>query len=240
MDIHHWLLAVSAVTIAGLIRGFSGFGSAMAIAPTLSLIWSPQQAVAIAVLFEVAASIPLLPQSLPRTQWREILVMAIAACLTVPLGTLILLAIAPDLLRKLIAATIFLFALILLTGKRYPGKPQLPLTLGTGIASGILTGVAGIGGPPIVLYFLSGSHSVSTSRANFITYFGLTQLVALITYGFGGLLGTEIFWNFLRLMPVFLLGLGLGHYLFGSVSEKLFRYVVLIFFMAIALVSFVG
>jgi len=240
MDVDQWLLANSTVALAGLIRGFSGFGSAMVITPTLSLVWSPQQAVLVAVLFEVAASIPLLPESVRQTKWREILLMAVTACLTVPIGTLLLIIIAPNLMRKIVAVVVLSFALIMLAGGRYLGKPKLPMTLGTGAASGILTGAAGIGGPPIVLYLLSGPDKAAASRASFITYFGLTQLAALISYWVSGLLIPDVFWNFLLLMPVFLIGLSLGHYLFGFVNENLFRYVVLIFFIAIALISFVS
>lgn len=240
MTFDQWLLAGSAVAIAGLIRGFSGFGSAMVITPLLSLLWNPQQAVAIAVLFEVAASVPLLPESARQTKWREILLMAITACFSVPLGALLLVRVEPDVIRKMVAIVVFLFALIMLAGKRYEGQPLLPVTLGTGIASGVLTGAAGIGGPPVVLYLLSGPDQVAASRASFITYFGLTQFVALISYWVSGLLLPSVIWIFLMLMPAFLLGLALGRYLFGMVNDKLFRYVVLLFFVAIALISFVS
>lgn len=41
-----FLLALVIVTVAGLVRGYSGFGSGLVIAPLLTLLWGPVEAVA--------------------------------------------------------------------------------------------------------------------------------------------------------------------------------------------------
>ena len=46
--------------------------------------------------------------------------------------------------------------------KRMPGKP---MTFATGVACGILNGAAAIGGPPVILLYLSSPAGVTVSRA---------------------------------------------------------------------------
>ncbi len=60
------------------------------------------------------------------------------------------------MLRRWIAGVVVVFSLLLLNGARYEG-PQRPATsIALGAFSGVLVGATGIGGPPIILYLLSG------------------------------------------------------------------------------------
>ena len=66
-------LAIAAATLlaAGLIRGFSGFGSAMINSPVLSLLWGPTIGVPVAVLIEFVPAIQLTRRAIPDAQWRN-------------------------------------------------------------------------------------------------------------------------------------------------------------------------
>jgi len=45
-----WTFSIALVIVAGVVGGFSGFGSAMILMPSLSLLLAPPQLVAIALL----------------------------------------------------------------------------------------------------------------------------------------------------------------------------------------------
>lgn len=230
-----WILGIVLVAIAGYVRGFSGFGSAMILTPGLSLIFTPQQAVATVLLLEIIASVRLMPGAIPKTKWAEVLPMAIAAMLVVPAGVICLSLLDPDLMRRIIGGLILGFVLLLLTGQHYQGQPHITVNFLVGALSGFLTGLAGMGGPPIVLYQLSGDDTAVENRANFISFFALTQIFALLSYWASDLLTVFIFQRFLAFLPVSLLGLILGQLSFKSVSESLFRKIVLTMLIAIAL-----
>ena len=84
-------------------------------------------------------------------------------------------------------------------------------------------GLAGIGGPPVVLYEMSGDNSAVTNRANLIVFFALTQSIALGLYGASGLLSITVFQRFAAFVPVFVGCLLLGRSSFNRVDERLFR-----------------
>lgn len=219
----NWLIAMVLVMIAGFTRGFSGFGAGLILAPSLSLLFPPQQVIAAVLLLEMTAAGGLIPEAVHQTKWPEVLTLAISAAVMVPVGTYFLFILEPNLMRRIIGGLILSFVALLATGHQYFPKPHLSFTSGIGALSGFLTGLAGIGGPPIVLYQLSGDNTAVANRANFISFFALTQFVALITYWISGVLSIDALFLFARFAPVFLFGLFLGGFFFKRVNESLFR-----------------
>ena len=56
--------AVGAALLAGVVRGFSGFGSALILSPSLSALYGPEVAVPVALLLEFALAGPFVPPAL--------------------------------------------------------------------------------------------------------------------------------------------------------------------------------
>ncbi|CAN0478585.1 unnamed protein product, partial [Discosporangium mesarthrocarpum] len=54
-------LIIVAVCIGGFIRGFTGFGSALVIVPSLALVFSPREAVAMHAVMEIPVILSMLP-----------------------------------------------------------------------------------------------------------------------------------------------------------------------------------
>lgn len=227
MENWDWLLGGSLVAIAGFTRGFSGFGSAMILSPGLSLLFKPQQVVATVILLEMTAAAGLIPEAIPKTKWQQVLPMALAAALMVPVGAFLLSLLDPGLMRRIIGGLIVGFVLILLTGKQYYTSPRVSISSGVGAFSGLLIGLTGMGGPPIVLYQLSGGNTSAANRANFISFFAITQLIALLSFWASGILSISALHYFIRFLPFFLIGLAFGKFLFKKVNELWFRRFIL-------------
>lgn len=240
METGTWLLSLGVVAIAGFTRGFSGFGSGLILAPALSLLFNPQQVVATVVLLEITAGAGLVPEAIQRTRWKEVLPLGLSAVVMVPVGAYFLALLEPSLMRRIIGGLILGFVLLLVTGKSRYTRPRLAWTWGVGASSGFLTGLAGIGGPPIVLYQLSGSNPAAASRANFIVFFALTQLMALGSYWARGLMSATVWTLFLSFLPAFVVGLLLGRGCFKRVDEILFRRFVIGLLSAVALLALVA
>src|SRR4051794_41965682 len=105
--------------LAGLVRGFSGFGSALVLSPSLAALYGPQVAVPVALVLELALAVPLVPRVRHLVDWRRIALLCVAAPLTVPLGARLLAIVDPEALRWAI------FALVFLAG----APPRAPSTL---------------------------------------------------------------------------------------------------------------
>lgn len=235
------VLALGGVALlAGLVRGFSGFGAGLVMAPAFSVLIGPADGVPLMILLELVATGRLLPGVLPEVRARTVLTPGVTACLLVPVGALGLAFLDGALLTRFISLAVLAFVALFASGWRSPRPPGTPALLGVGAASGLLTGVAGIGGPPMVVMVLSGPDSAARNRANLIAYFGLTQTVALAIFALQGMLSWAQVGFGLVLGVPFLAGIQLGARLFRAAGERSYRGVVLALLTAIALVGLVS
>jgi uncharacterized membrane protein YfcA len=221
--------------LAGVIRGFTGFGAGLVLIPTLGLLLGPQVAVPVVVLMEVIVILQLVPPALKLVQWRTILPVVIPAALAIPLGSMALASADPAWIQRGISVVVLVFVGLLATGWRYGKRPSVALSFLVGSASGLLTGSAGIGGPPVILFFLTGKQQAPRLRAGFLCYFAITQIVAMTAFGMNGLLDRRVLWNGAALLPLFIIGAWAGTKLFGRVNETTFRRLVMAFLALAAL-----
>lgn len=73
---------------------------------------------------ESLVAAPLLWHTRALVNRRMMGVILVAACVCVPLGTLILVSLEPQLMLRAVALTVIVFALMLLIGRRYSGRPR--------------------------------------------------------------------------------------------------------------------
>lgn len=226
-------VAAAAAVGAGLMRGFAGFGSAMLMAPIFAILFGPAEMVAIICMLELPVGLQLLPSALKHVQWRFVGPMSAAAVLFMPAGGWLLLTLEPELLKRGVAATVLAFALILLSGWRHTGRKSLPVACGLSAASGAMMASIGIGGPPVLLYMLSGPDDAQTNRANIILYFAATGVFLLAVVFGTGVVGASAFWRAVLLAPPFMLAAWLGARLFRKSSERLYRRIALAFLLGV-------
>lgn len=224
-------LAIAAATVlaAGLIRGFSGFGSAMVNAPVLSLLWGPTIGVPIAALVEFAPAVQLTPRAIPIAQWRTILVMGVPALILIPAGLWLLVTLPNEVVRRFVAATVLGLVAVMWSGWRYRGKRTAALSLGVGALSGLLSGTTGVGGPPVILYLMSGNDNTAVIRANMIGYFTIVLIGMAVTFALGGLFGPLVLWRAALLAVPFVIGIYAGARLFPLASQRTFHNIALSF-----------
>ena len=109
-----YLAVFAIVTAAGLIRGTTGFGGSMFMAPLLSLLIGPAATVVIALALESAAAITTLPAAWGKIQWKIVGFLALPSLATVPLGSYLLSTLDAALTRRLMAGTVVLFSVAML------------------------------------------------------------------------------------------------------------------------------
>ncbi len=232
-------LAIAAMIafLSGFVRGFSGFGQGMIYVPLIAVFYGPRLAVTTILIIDFLCSIPFLVPALPHVRWRQMLPLAGAAALAIPLGTLALLYVDPGPLRWAIAISIVICVALLASGWRYRGAPGLPVTLGVGAASGILGGATQLPGPPVILFWLSGTLSAVAVRANFIAYFALFDLASVVVYGWSGLLTNDVFMFGLLMLVPFVSGAAGGSMVFIFVSDRNYRLAAYVLILIAALLS---
>jgi uncharacterized protein len=168
-------------------------------------------------------------------RWRVIGPIIAAACLTMPLGTWILVTADPLLMRRAIAAVVIVFSLVLLLGWRYSGAQRPATGLALGAISGTMLGATTLGGPPVILYLLAGPDPVETTRANLTYYLGALCVAGLLLLWLNGVLGAASLAIAAGLTPGYYLGMVTGIRLFSRFDDARFRRFTLAFMMVVAL-----
>lgn len=217
-----WLLG--AASLAGLIRGFSGFGAALLFIPLASMIVAPTRAVVLLFIIDGIIALPLLKNAVRHVNWREVLPLSLGAGVTVPLGAMFLVYADPIALRWLMSALALGAVGALASGWRYHRAPGQLISGGVGMVSGFLGGMTSFYGPPIIIFWLGGQNAAATVRSNIIIFFGLMTLVAGITYATHGLFSWDIFYQAMTLMPAYAISIWVGSRMFGKSSESFFRW----------------
>jgi uncharacterized membrane protein YfcA len=237
-----WRLALAAAVtaVAGVMRGFAGFGTAITLAPLFSLLWGPAVGVPTMLLMEALIGSQLLFGSWQHVNRRVALPMAFAACALVPAGAWILFVADPVVLTRAMGALVLVFGALLASGWRYRGARPLPLNVAVGAVAGVLKGSTGMSGPPVILYLLAGSEAAREHRANLILFFAVLGLVALLPPLIGGLFTLEVLAKVAVLTPWLLLFVRLGAALFGRIGEKSFRAVAYGVLVAVGLAALVA
>lgn len=229
------LSAVAAV--AGVARGFSGFGAALIFMPLASALVGPKTAAPCLLIVDAVMALGLIPRAWRTADRGEVAVMAVGALVGVPLGTLALARLDALTVRWTIAAIVAGLLGLLASGRRYRGRPAAWSTVGVGAVAGFCSGVAQIGGPPVVAYWLGGPGAGGAVRANVVLYFAVSTALTLASYGAGHLLTPPVLMLCAALGPAYGLGLLAGARLFGRASEAAFRRICLGLIGAAALAS---
>lgn len=226
--------ALAIAGFGGLVRGATGFGGAMVMTPVLSVLLTPITAVVGALLLETFAAFPMLRDAARRAHWRTILPICAVACLTAPLGAWLLSTLDPLLARRAIAATVLLFALVLLTGIRYRGRQRLGTSMALGATSGVLVGATSVGAPPVILYLLASSDPPDVTRANLTLFVTIISLAALLALFWRGMLDGPNGLMALLLSPFYLGGVWLGSKLYGRLDATVMRRATLVFLIVVS------
>ncbi len=237
LDLFSLIVTIISVFIAGIIRGYSGFGFALVAVTSISLVLPPVQAVPIVLVLEVLASVQLVPQVWRDIDWFSLRWLIAGALFTTPFGVYLLANIPAVPMRVSISLMVLVAAILLMRGWAWKRMPGRLLNLVTGAASGTLNGAAAIGGPPVILLYLSSPAGVTVSRASMIAYFFGVDLMSLAMVFMQGLTTSKtVIIMTICLLPT-LIGIRIGSRMFIQADKSFFRKNVLILLMILSIVG---
>lgn len=230
------LLAAVAL-LAGLARGFSGFGGALIFMPLASALVGPKVASVALLVADMVLTAGMLPNGWRHANRRETFTMLAGAFVGVPAGAMALAHLPSLAVRWGICLLVFAMLALLISGWRYRGQPKTGLTVTVGAIAGFFGGAAQLSGPPVVAYWLGGALSASRMRASLVLYFGLSSFISAVSYYASGLFVAQVFSVALVAGPAYGIGIVIGSRLFGFASEATFRRICLGLIAAAALLG---
>ena len=225
---------MACIFAAAVVRGYSGFGFSLLSITALSLFFEPRAIIPSIFILEVAASAHLMISAWRDVHWQSLRRLAAGCLVGTPAGVYVLARVPPAPLTVALSVIVLLLASLLARGFVLQAMPGRTATVATGLASGLLNGSIGIGGPPVIMFFFGSPAGVATGRASMIAYFLITDVLALACQWHESLLNRDVLARALLYAPALGAGVWLGNRAFAAVNPERFRSWVLRLLMALA------
>ncbi len=221
-------IAALALFLGCTVYSATGFGIAMVATPiALLAIADPQTAVIVVNSAGASAGVLIAIQARKDVPYREIVLIAAAGGLGVPIGVAILKFADPSIIRIGIVVLILLLAALSL--KEFQG--EIPFAGVLGVVAGFVVGASlaafAVGGPLIVLFLLARHLRRQSVRGAMAFFLLVISAIGVGFYAYANLYTPErLTLVAIVLIPSFI-GFALGGLLIKRMNERIFRYVVL-------------
>jgi uncharacterized membrane protein YfcA len=231
------LLVGLALATAEAVYVILGFGSGLIAVGSLALLLPDLRDAVVLLLFvNLPAELYVVRSSCSQVQWRRVLVLFAGVAVGIPIGAALLRwGEAKVLLTALGLCLVAVGALFLaspgLERSRDPRWAAPPV----GLLSGVVTGLFGTGGPPLILYFRLAGVSKAVFRGNLMAIFLLMTAVRVPSYAALDLLTLPRLVSALVVAPAVLVGAFAGHHVHLRLGEDQFRRVVSVALVALGL-----
>lgn len=230
-----WL--VLAYSVAGLVRGFTGFGTALIVMPVASTVLSPTAAVTVLVVSDLLGPLPNLPRAWRQGRPRDVLRLGIGAALAMPIGVWLLSRIPSEIFSWMVSLGVFALLALLMSGWRYSGTLTRRLTVVTGAVGGLLGGASGLAGPPVILLYMASPLPAAAIRATILMFLFVMDVMILGVLSLGGLIASGAVVAGLALAVPYTICNVIGARFFVPDRERLFRAVAYTIIAASALLG---
>lgn len=215
-------VALAAALGASFVRGLTGFGMAILLVPILALALPPVEAVVLANALSLMIGITELRQNVREAE-RSAWVIGAAVVVATPLGLFALSLTGADVARLVIALIAFSAFVAILLPRRGTSVPGRAVTGAVGVLSGLMTGYAGMPGPPVVPFYAGRDLPRITIKSSMLLIFTIAASAGLASATWLGILRWELLVFALLMLPVILAGNRLGTSVSGRISDPVWR-----------------
>ncbi len=239
-----WIALV--LFLSGLIHGLVGFAFALTAIPLLALIKGIKFSVPLISLFSFTVNLIMIILLKERKILKLPLKFFGIIFLGVFLGVKSFSILSEILLRWILFFAILIFfgfEIYQLSGKKEESFNKdfnfkaftKPLALLVAFLVGFLGGILNTPGPPIVMHLTFLKLDKKLFKATLQVIFAFSALNAIINHFLVGNLNWFTLKLFILNLPLVLLGLFLGHWFYGKISNKVYYYLVNFFLMVTAI-----
>ncbi len=177
------LATLLSVIVAGATQRITGIGFALVSAPLLVLTNGPVTGVLLANTLSLATNLTVLVSTWRQVEWRRVLLVAVPAVGTIPLGELVARQLPPRVLMvgigTLVLAALAAVRLLRRSGV-FAGRRGAVLA---GAVSGFMNVTAGVGGPAVTLYAIGVCWPQASFVGSMQFYFALLNATSIAVKG---------------------------------------------------------
>jgi len=219
-----WFLILG-VVIAGVVRGFSGFGTAMVYIPIAAQVLPPVWAIATMLVMDFFGPMPAVPRAWRDSHPPDLIKLGVGTLVGIPLGLYLLTRMPPDTFRSVVSFVTLALLILLISGFRYRGAVGGKTLFATGGVAGVFGGAVGLAGPPAILLYMARPIPVAAIRANILLFLLATDVLLLALFAVQGLLAISPVLIGLILAPFYLVAVWAGSAIFDPARGSVYRWV---------------
>jgi len=226
------LLVAGVIVFAGhVVKGVSGFGSALFAVPLLLLILDVRIVTPTFLLFDLTSGILLVASNWRSIDRRLLLLLLSGMIVGTGMGTWALLSFGHETLKRVLGVLVTGWAVVMLLGREPEtiaphggmGAALAPLS---GLLGGALGAMFSVNGPPIIIYLSQVLKDKQAFRATLCGIFFADACYKLVLFSLGGLLDRRVFTLAALLAPFLVAGVIAGSYVQRFLDQTVFRRVV--------------
>jgi len=218
-----WILALCAVLFAAFVRGLSGFGFALVLAPLLLLILNPIAVVITNLFLGMFGNILVLFRSLRDVNLKRILPIILSSLVGIPLGIWIISVASPSTMKVIIGAVIICFAIPTAMGFHVSFSNERVGCSLAGFLSGILASSTSLAGPPVVLFMHGQNWTKETIHSGLAVHFMFITVCSLLALSLAGKMEIATIITAASFIPAMGVGVFVGMSIFRKMNPRFFR-----------------
>ena len=223
-----YLIVSAVIVVAAAVYVALGFGAGLIAVGTLALVLPDiQDVVVLLLLLGLPAEILVVSTSWRHIRWRGILSLFAGIAVGIPAGSWLLRWGEPTFLLVLLGVFLVVAgSAFLLAPKRTVGCFPTWVSAPVGLSSGLLTGLFGTGGPPLIFYYQLQGVPKTVFRGSLMALFLGMTFVRVPSYALMGLITAPRLASTIAILPAMGLGAWLGHRAQLALDEATFRRMV--------------
>lgn len=215
---------------ASFIQRTIGFGFGIFIMTALPFLMpSYAEAVTLSGLLSLTSATVVMIQFVKYVTWKRLLPMVGAFVVFSTAAILLLDKMEGPTMRRILGLMLlflsFYFAFFKEKLQRYI-KPIPGWLLGTGSVSGVMGGLFGMHGPPIVLYLIVSEPSKNHYMGMIQTYAVITNITMLAVRAYNGYVTPTVGITYLYALGGLIVGIIAGNWAYKRIPNRLFTYIV--------------
>ena len=215
---------------ASFVQRTTGFGFGIFIMTALPFLMpSYAEAVTLSGILSLTSSTVVMLKYLKYVSWKRILPILASFLVMSALAVFMLERIEGRTMRIILGLILILLSLYFCFFKERLQKiikPTSAWQVGSGAIGGVMGGLFGMQGPPVVLYLVNSEPDKNHYMGMIQTYAVLTNVIMLATRACNGYLTTAVGTAYLYSITGLVVGVLAGNWAFKRLPDKLFAYIV--------------
>jgi uncharacterized membrane protein YfcA len=228
------------VFLAVLVQTLSGFGFALIVMPLATLVLGVQTAAPLVAMTGLTTYAINVFRYRSAINLGELVRLAAASALGVPVGIWLLSNVSETLVRQLLGAVLVMYSLYALLRPATRRLASTSWAYPAGFLAGCLGGAYNTPGPPAIVYGSLRQWPKNEFRAVLQTLFFCNAILVVASHAVAGNITSDALRHFAWALPALLLGILAGARFDNAVDQRRFRTLVTVMILGLGLVLLLG